>query len=66
MRAARHNRSTEAEMRDIVEAAVRPANRIHLGAALADLGRGAGLTNAVVEAIGEARDTEPADPVRFA
>lgn len=30
MRAAHHGRSAEAEMRDILEAAIRPANRIRI------------------------------------
>jgi antitoxin FitA len=37
VRAAHHGRSTEAEMRDILEAAVRPANRLRLGTALAEM-----------------------------
>ena len=34
VRAAQHNRSTEAEMRAILEAAVRPEGRVRLGTAL--------------------------------
>jgi antitoxin FitA len=36
VRTARHNRSAEAEMRAILEDAVRPANRPRLGTALAE------------------------------
>ena len=65
VRAARHNRSTEAEMRSILEAAVRPANRLHLGTALAEMSRKIGLTNADVEALEQARDAKPAEPLRL-
>ena len=65
VRAARHNRSAEAEMRAILEAAVRPADRLRLGTALAESSRKVGLTNADVEALGQARDTRPAEPLRF-
>jgi plasmid stability protein len=65
VRAAHHNRSAEAEMRAILEAAVRPAGRLRLGTALADMSRKIGLTNADVEALGQARDTRPAEPPRF-
>ena len=69
VRAAQHNRSAEAEMRAILEAAVRPEGRLLLGTALADISRKNGLTNADIEAleeaIEEARDTRPAEPMRF-
>ena len=65
VRAARHNRSAEAEMRAILEAAVRPADRLRLGTALADSSRKIGLTNADVEALERARDNKPAEPLRF-
>ncbi len=65
VRAAQHNRSTEAEMRAILEAAVRPADRLRLGTALADMCRKIGVTNADVEALDQARDRKPAEPLRF-
>jgi plasmid stability protein len=65
LRAARHNRSTEAEMRFILESTVRPAGRLRLGTALAEKSRLLGLTNADVEALEQARDREPAEPFRF-
>ncbi|MCW2003753.1 MULTISPECIES: FitA-like ribbon-helix-helix domain-containing protein [Xanthomonas] len=43
-RAAQHGRSTEAEIRAILESAARPAARVKLGALLVDIGRDAGLT----------------------
>lgn len=56
---------TEAEIRDILEAAVRPANRIRLGSALSVLSRKAGLTNADFEALEQSRDKTPAAPMSF-
>lgn len=38
-RAARHGRSTEAEIREILQAAVRPPERVKVGSALAAFGR---------------------------
>jgi antitoxin FitA len=67
VRAAKHGRSTEAEIRDILEAAVKPRDRIKLGSLLADIGRKAKLSiedTAVFEAaIG--RGNAPSEPIRF-
>tara|TARA_A100001391_G_scaffold205405_2_gene205814 strand:- start:6620 stop:6874 length:255 start_codon:yes stop_codon:yes gene_type:complete len=63
LRAAHHGRSTEAEMRDILESAVRPAERLRLGSALSALSRKAGLTNADFEALERASDKTPAQPM---
>ncbi len=65
LRAAQHYRSTEAEIRAILESAVRPADRLRLGAALAAMSRKLGVTNADIEALEKARNTEPAEPLRF-
>lgn len=65
VRAAHHGRSAEAEMRDILETAVRPANRLRIGSALSALSRKAGLTNADFEALEQARDQTPAVPMSF-
>ena len=65
IQAALHGRSTEAEMRAILEAAVCPPDRVRLGSSLAALSRAAGLTNADFEAISGARDRRPAEPMRF-
>ncbi len=65
VRAAQHNRSTEAEMRAILEAAVRPEGRLRLGTALSEIGQKYGVTNADVEALEQVRDTRPAEPMRF-
>jgi plasmid stability protein len=65
VRAAMHGRSTEAEIRDILECAVKPEQRIRMGDALADLGRRLGLTNEDFAALEEVRDKTPAEPLRF-
>jgi plasmid stability protein len=68
-RAAQHNRSTEAEIRAILEAAVLPEGRVRLGTALSEASRRMGLTNADIEAFQEAleqvRDKRPAEPLKF-
>jgi len=65
VRAAQHNRSTEAEMRAILEAAVRPEGRLLLGTALSEIGQKYGVTNADVEALEQVRDTRPAEPINL-
>ncbi len=65
VRAAQHGRSTEAEIRDILEKAARPEGRIKLGSLRAAIGREAGLTNEDVEAIQRRRDQTPAAPMTF-
>jgi antitoxin FitA len=62
VRAAHHGRSTEAEIRDILEAAVRPSQRVKLGSLLVDIGREADLSDRDVEAL-QQRDRTPAEPV---
>jgi plasmid stability protein len=66
LRAAKHGRSAEAEMRVILEAAVRPADRVRLGGALVDMSRKIGLTNADVEALEQTHDRKKAaEPLGF-
>jgi plasmid stability protein len=65
MRAAMHGHSTEAEIRSILEATVRPPERIRLGTALAELGRHVGLTEEDFNIFEEVRDKMPAEPVSF-
>jgi plasmid stability protein len=65
VRAAQHGRSAEAEMRDILETAVRPVTRLRLGSALAEASRRIGLTNEDVEALEQTRDRTPAKPMSF-
>ncbi len=65
VQAAQHGRSTEAEVREILAAAVKPETRVRLGEALAALGRQVGLTNQDVDAIQQMNDKTPAEPLRF-
>jgi plasmid stability protein len=60
VRAAMHGRSTEAEIRDILETAVKPEGRIKLGSLLADIGRELGGIDLKI-----VRDKTPAEPLRF-
>lgn len=65
VRAATHGRSTEAEIREILESTVRPPERLRLGTALAELGRRIGLTDDDIAVFEQLRDKTPAEPVRF-
>jgi plasmid stability protein len=65
VRATQHNRSTEAEIRAILEASVQPDSRTRIGSALAELSRSAGLTNADIEALEVVRNDRPAEPLAF-
>ncbi len=65
VRAAHHGRSTEAEMRDILETAVRPINRVKLGSLLASIGREARLAETDAEHFDQLRDKVHAEPMRF-
>lgn len=65
LRARRAGRSTEAEVRAILEATVKPLERVKLGTLLYELGRSAGITNEDVEMINSVRDRTPAEPIRF-
>jgi antitoxin FitA len=62
VRAALHGRSTEAEVRAILEEAVKPEGRIRLGSLLAAIGRQAKLTDEDF-ALFEQRDKTPAQPI---
>lgn len=65
MRAARHGRSTEAEVREILAAAVKPEKRVRVGEALAAIGRKIGLTNEDFAVFESVRDKTPAKPLSF-
>lgn len=65
VRAAQHGRSTEAEVREILAVAVKPASRVLLGDALAALGSKIGLANEDFEVFEQVKDKTPAEPVRF-
>jgi plasmid stability protein len=60
LRASLAGRSTEAEVRAILEQAARPAGRIQLGSLLAEIGQQAGGFDLAIE-----RDKTPAEPMRF-
>nr|WP_255710730.1 plasmid stabilization protein [Mycetohabitans sp. B4] len=65
LRAAVHGRSTEAEVREILENAVKSEKRVRMGDALAELGRRVGLTNDDFALLDQVRDKMPAEPVGF-
>ncbi len=65
VRAAIHGRSTEAEVREILERAVKPEQRVRIGDALAELSGRLGLTNDDFEVFDQVRDKAPAEPMRF-
>lgn len=66
VRAAHHGRSTEAEIREILEAAARPPKRIKLGSLLTSIAREAGgMTDEEAERINQLRDKTPAEPMGF-
>lgn len=60
IRAAEHGRSTEAEVRAILEEAVRPQAPVRLGTLLAKIGQDFGGVELELE-----RDTTPAEPASF-
>jgi antitoxin FitA len=59
-RARGHGRSTEAEIREILDAAVRGGEDLGIGAALTALGRSLGGVELEI-----ARDSTPARPIPF-
>jgi plasmid stability protein len=65
MRAAQHGRSIEAEMRDILETAVKPQGRIKLGSLLAEIGRKLKLTDEEFAIFESVRDRSPARAASF-
>jgi plasmid stability protein len=60
VRAATHGRSTEAEIRAILESAVRPEGRVKLGTLLAEIGREVGGVDLEIE-----RDRAAAEPMNL-
>ena len=61
--AAAHGHSTEAEIRRILDLAVRPAERVRLGTLLSSLGAAAGLTAEDASLLDDLRDRAPSEPV---
>ncbi|GGF31347.1 antitoxin [Aliidongia dinghuensis] len=60
LRAAEHGRSTEAEVRAILDAAVHPPDEIKMGAALVEIFRPSAGVDIEIE-----RDRSPMEPARF-
>ncbi|MDN5939630.1 MAG: antitoxin [Salinisphaera sp.] len=58
--AAEHGRSTEAEIRDILQRAANPPERIRLGSELAAIGHELGGVDLEIE-----RDKTPVEPMDF-
>lgn len=66
VRATANGRSTEAEVRVILEQAARPEGRLKLGSLLASIAQEAGgLSDQEAEAINQVRDRRPAQPLSF-
>lgn len=65
LRAARHGHSIETEMRNILEAAVRPKGRVKLGSLLAQIGREVGMSDEEFARFERVRDTSPAAAADF-
>ena len=67
LRATQHGRSTEAEVRAILESVVKPPERVKLGTLLQEMSRRAGLTNEDVDELERnmARDRRPHEPISF-
>ena len=65
VRAAQHGRSVEAEVREILAAAVKPEKRVRVGEGLVAIGRKIGLTNEDFASVEGARDRTPAKPWSF-
>ena len=59
-RAAQHGRSTEAEIREILDATVRPEKRVKIGTELASLGKRFGGLDLKIT-----RDQAPTEPAVF-
>jgi antitoxin FitA len=65
MRAALRGHSMEAEVREILQAAVDPKGRVKLGSLLAEMGQRAKLTNEEFALFEQVRSKAPARPVNF-
>jgi plasmid stability protein len=64
LRAAQHGRSTEAEIREILEQAVKPQQRLRMGSTLAEIGRRSQVRGEDLAAALK-RDRTPAVPMRL-
>ena len=64
-RAAQHGHSMEAEMREILESAVRPQGRARLGTLLAEIGRELQLSDEEIALFHSLHDKTPARAASF-
>jgi plasmid stability protein len=64
-RASRHGHSMEAEVREILESAINPKDRVQLGSLLADMGRQAKLDDEEFSVFEQVRDRTPSLPASF-
>ena len=65
VRAAKHGRSAEAEIREILKNAVKPEGRLKLGSLLANIGRKINLSDDEFSILEQSRDKTQAKPVDF-
>jgi len=65
VRAAKHGRSAEAEIREILANAVKPEGRLKLGSLLADIGRKINLSDDEFSIFEQSRDKTQVKPVDF-
>jgi len=65
LRAASHHRSTEAEVREILDQAVRPPERLKIGSELAALGRKLGGVRLPPNSLTVGRDPTPTSAAEF-
>lgn len=65
IRAAQHGRSVEAEMRDILESAVRPEGRVKLGSLLTEIGRKINMCEEEFAIFESVRNQDPARAASF-
>lgn len=63
--AARHGRSAEAEVRELIAAAVKPEGRLRMGEAMAAIWQPLNVTDEERAIIDGARDRAPAKPMSF-
>lgn len=65
VRAAKNGRSTDAEAREILSIAVKPASHVRMGDALAALGRTFAMSNDDVNSLSHMRKSQPAVPLNM-
>ncbi len=64
VRAAKHGRSTEAEVRAILEESTQPEGRVRLGSILSSIGQTSNLTNKEFASFAK-RETTPGQPINL-